>query len=409
LKLEIGMEMSKFAALMTGLFLLLLAVSPVSASPALQGDTDYTVQLDDNLWDIAEKFLGDGGLYGEIVAATNARHTGDPGYAFIENPRLILPGWRLAVPGLEAAPSLSAPTVAPLPQLPAQPSAAAPAGKIAFSFWNPGRQVYEIQIINADGTGVYILTEDSVGEPAFSPDSQRIAFRSWEGHRGLAHRNLDGRDQQVVSYNHEDSWPDWSPDGQYIVYASQKEADRTWRLYVADALSRENEVLKHEDGQVVYGEDPAWSPDGSQIVYRGHDAKMDNRGLYAINNDGSHARQLTADPSDTSPDWSPRGDQIVFMSHQKGNWDLYVMGSDGGGLKPLTTDPSSEGLPCWSPDGDRIAFISDRGGQWGLYTMATDGGDVQLVHRIDGTYTPAAWSNYDAERGLASEQISWSR
>ncbi len=395
--------------LMAGLFMLLLAVSTAGASPVLQGGTDYTVQLDDNLWTLAEKFLGDGNRYGEIVAATNARHTEDPGYAFIENPRLILPGWRLAIPGLEAAPSPSAQTVPPLPQPTALPSAAVPAGKIAFSFWNLGREVYEIQIIHADGTGGYILTEDSVGEPAFSPDGQRIAFRSWEGHRGIAHRDLDGRDQQVVSYNHEDSWPDWSPDGQHIVYASQKEADRTWRLYVADVLGRENEVLKHEDGQVVYGEDPAWSADGSQIVYRGHDARMDNRGLYVIHNDGSHARQLTDDPSDTSPDWSPKGDRVVFMSHQRGNWDLYVMGSDGGGLKPLTTDPSNEGLPCWSPDGDRIAFISDRGGQWGLYTMAANGGDVQLLHWIDGTYTPTPWSDYDAERGLASEQISWSR
>jgi hypothetical protein len=40
--------------------------------------------------------------------------------------------------------------------------------------------------------------------------------------------------------------------------------------------------------------------------------------------------------------------------------------------------------------------------------MAADGGDVQLVHLIDGTYTPPAWSNY-AERGLTSEQISWSK
>jgi len=396
------------ATLMTGPFLLLLAISTASASPALQKGTDYTVQLDDNLWTIAEKFLVDGDRYGEIVATTNARHIEDTGYAFIEDPRLILPGWKLAIPGLEAAPPSSAPTAAPLPQPMVLPSAAAPAGKIAFSFWNLGREVYEIQIIHADGTGGYILTEDSVGEPAFSPDGQRIAFRSWEGHRGIAHRNPDGRDQQVVSYNHEDSWPDWSPDGQYIVYASEKEADRTWRLYVADALGRENKVLKHEDGQVVYGEDPAWSPDGSKIVYRGHDTRMDNRGLYVINNDGSSARQLTNDPSDTSPDWSPRGDQIAFMSHRSGHWDLYVMGGDGSGLKPLTTDLSNEGLPCWSPDGDRIAFISDRGGQWGVYTMAADGSDVQLVHLMDGTYTPPAWSDY-AERGLASEQISWTR
>jgi Tol biopolymer transport system component len=396
------------ATLLTGLFLLLLLISIVSAAPSLQEGMDYTVQLDDNLWSIAEKFLGDGNRYGEIVTITNARHIEDPGYAFVENPKLILPGWKLAIPSSGATPLPSAPTAAPPPQPTALPSAAAPAGKIAFSFWNLGREVYEIQIVNADGTGGYILTEDSVGEPAFSPDGQRIAFRSWEGHRGIAHRNLDGRDQQVVSYNHEDSWPDWSPDGQYIVYASQKEADRIWRLYVADTLGRENKVLKNEDGQVVYGEDPAWSPDGTRIAYRGHDARMNNRGLYVINNDGSNAWQLTEDPSDTSPDWSPRGAQIAFMSHRSGNWDLYLIESDGSGLKPLTTDPSNEGLPCWSPDGDRIAFISDRGGQWGLYTMAADGSDGQLVHLIDGTYTPPAWSNY-AERGLTSEQISWSK
>ena len=73
---------------------LLLPLGPGTAGSALlsAGETVYTVQKDDNLWSLAEKYLGNSAAYTAIVAATNARNAQDPTFAKIANHRIIQPG-----------------------------------------------------------------------------------------------------------------------------------------------------------------------------------------------------------------------------------------------------------------------------------------------------------------------------
>jgi len=92
--------------------LLSLGLSVASAAPPAQEEMTYTVKLGDNLWTLAEKYLGSGPAYQTIVSATNAEYEGDPSFAYIENPSLIHPGWKLLIPGAEEAAGL---TVAPEP------------------------------------------------------------------------------------------------------------------------------------------------------------------------------------------------------------------------------------------------------------------------------------------------------
>jgi len=86
----------------------LLAASVTSAAPAQQEETTYTVKLGDNLWTLAEKYLGSGPAYSAIVAATNAKQAEDDTFAYIANPSLIHPGWKLVIPAGEEAGELLA-------------------------------------------------------------------------------------------------------------------------------------------------------------------------------------------------------------------------------------------------------------------------------------------------------------
>jgi len=95
--------MKRLALVLVLLLLCLLAIAPAcSASP-----DDYIVVEGDTLISIAERTLGDGSRYPEIVALTNAQHASDPSYALIEDPALIHVGWKLAIPGAESAPTPS--------------------------------------------------------------------------------------------------------------------------------------------------------------------------------------------------------------------------------------------------------------------------------------------------------------
>jgi peptide/nickel transport system substrate-binding protein len=98
----------------------------VWAAPLSQGES-YTVQKDDSLWLIAEKYLGSGAAYMAIVQATNAKQAEDASFAMITDAGLIQPGWKLWIPSSEEAESL-------LAALPPAPAAGKRALDITFSW-----------------------------------------------------------------------------------------------------------------------------------------------------------------------------------------------------------------------------------------------------------------------------------
>jgi len=83
--------------------LVTLGVNVASAAPPAQEEMTYTVKLGDNLWTLAEKYLGSGPAYWAIVNATNTEHEKDTSFAYIQNPSLIHPGWKLLIPSAEEA------------------------------------------------------------------------------------------------------------------------------------------------------------------------------------------------------------------------------------------------------------------------------------------------------------------
>ena len=99
--------MKKFLsfALLIALLAVLLPASLATAAPLSQGE-DYTVQADDWLSKLAEKFYGDVLAFPAIAEATNAKAAVDNSYAFIANVDLIEPGWKLCIPSVADAQAL---------------------------------------------------------------------------------------------------------------------------------------------------------------------------------------------------------------------------------------------------------------------------------------------------------------
>ncbi len=80
--------------------LTILAAPPTQAGPCAQ---TYTIQADDWLSKLADKFLGNSQAYPAIAAATNEQHGQDSSFAAITNPDRIEVGWKICIPGPEQA------------------------------------------------------------------------------------------------------------------------------------------------------------------------------------------------------------------------------------------------------------------------------------------------------------------
>jgi Tol biopolymer transport system component len=170
-----------------------------------------------------------------------------------------------------------------------------------------------------------------------------------------------------------------SPDGKTIVFTSVRDGDL--EIYTMAPDGGGVKRLTHEPG---YDGGPVFSPDGKRIAYR-RDAPPDEaamqryrdllgQGLYSpgvleiwvMDVDGRNKRQVTKlGAASFAPAFHPDGRRIIFSSNHpepRGrNFDLFLVGDDGGGLQRVTSDPTFDGFPMFSPDGKRLAFASNRG------------------------------------------------
>lgn len=125
-------------------------------------------------------------------------------------------------------------------------------------------------------------------------------------------------------------------------------------------------------------------PCSSQAAFPGVNGKIlfysDRDGdyeIYVMNSDGSNVTRLTNHPApDTPISWSPDGTKILFVSDRDGPEEIYIMNPDGTGQTNLTNDSARDTSPDWSPDGTTIAFMSNREGNFQIYVMNADGSGV---------------------------------
>ena len=147
----------------------------------------------------------------------------------------------------------------------------------------------------------------------------------------------------------------------------------------------------------------AWSPDGRKLAF------LSDGGcgqfcfnLYVVNSDGSGLRNLTSKLAAGShigsgpasdPAWSPDGQKLAFVRPNARHGPVYVVKADGSGLRNLTPKPVGVYADlAWSPDGRKLVFVSDRDGNSEVYVMNANGSGQRALTRDPAFDADPAWS-----------------
>lgn len=130
---------------------------------------------------------------------------------------------------------------------------------------------------------------------------------------------------------------------------------------------------------------PSWSPDGSLIAF--FSLRSGNYDIWVMDSDGQNQRQLTDDPADDRrPAWSPDGKYIAFDSDRGGPRDIWVLNLETNELRQFTSGPGIDSFPAWSPDGSQIAFYSYEDGIMDVWVASIEeflnGGDPGQPRRL---------------------------
>ena len=184
----------------------------------------------------------------------------------------------------------------------------------------------------------------------------------------------------------------------------------TMQLFIAASDGSDEHPLlavPHDDYDAV------WAPDGQSIVFT-----SDRNGpgdLFRVNADGSGLTQLTSDSAyEDQAAFSPDGKQLVFVSTRgSGYADIWTLDIATKRAKALTNGPGGDYRPAWSPDGKWIAFSSGRGitapfaeGRWErqqlaeIYLIRPDGSGMKKVTNTGGFCGSPKWMN-DSRHVLA--------
>jgi Tol biopolymer transport system component/DNA-binding SARP family transcriptional activator len=258
-------------------------------------------------------------------------------------------------------------------------------GRIAFhSNWNPPDNTnpegdLEIFTMKPDGSAIEQLTKNGTTDstPAFSPDGNSIIFATdRDGNVEIYKMSTDGSSQTRLTNNPaSDFYPVFSPDGNSIIFATDRDGNAEIYKMSTDGSGTPTNLTQHP----AYDADTAVSPDG-KIAFVSH--RDGNFEIYTMNADGTNQINRTNNPAwDSYPNYSSDGKQITFHSNRVGNFEVYKMNSDGTGKINLTNSPADEGAPDFSPDGKTIAFESNRDGNGGpaeIYAMTATDGSSQL-------------------------------
>jgi Tol biopolymer transport system component len=180
---------------------------------------------------------------------------------------------------------------------------------------------------------------------------------------------------QEEGYDAEGSY---SPDGQWIAFASNRRAyrseltDRETELFQVDPASAMDIYLMRADGTEVkrltdaigYDGGPFFSPDGQRICWRRFSEDGARAEIYTAAIDGSDVKRLThLNAMSWAPFFHPSGDYLVFATnvHGFGNFELYAIDAEGEKTPVrVTTTDGFDGLPVFTPDGQSLTWTSTR-------------------------------------------------
>ena len=209
----------------------------------------------------------------------------------------------------------------------------------------------EIYVSDFDGHNAQAVTADGaiVASPAWVPGRFALFYTSYKlGNPDIFYSDLStGQRRTFAAYGGLNTSAAVSPRGDKVAMVLSRSGDPNIWICNTDGTGLRQLTHTHADDSC-----PCWSPDGQWICYA---TKIHSRRRLAkISVEGGEPDPLSTAgaPDPTEPDWSPDGKWIAFCSQSGDYFNICVMPADGGGAVVLVSGEH----PSWSPNSRTLVY-----------------------------------------------------
>jgi TolB protein len=251
-----------------------------------------------------------------------------------------------------------------------------------------------IRIVDSDGADEITVPTDENGiSPAWSPDGSMLVYGTYGavGSRLVLIDLSTGRSRTLLAAPRNSQYitPVFTPDGKSVVYSRSGENGSDLFIVGVDGGTPRRLTA----GQGTENTNPTPSPDGRSFAFVS--GRLGRPELYIVDADGTGVRVLTdydfnENNYRSDPDWSPDGRLVAYQELLSGRYQIETIRAGGGTPKPLTSEGVNE-QPSWAADARHLVFTSTRTGVRQLWIMDTESGRTRQLTTSAGSRL-ASWS-----------------
>ena len=252
---------------------------------------------------------------------------------------------------------------------------------------------YALMVADSDGYNpqVVVRSGEPLLSPAWSPDSKKIAYVSFErGSSSIYLQELTTGSRQILaSYRGINGAPAFSPDGTKLALTLSQSGNP--EIYVMDlGTRRTTQITKH----YAIDTEAVWTPDGQSLVF------TSDRGgkpqLYQVSALGGDAVRLTQKGEYNARATIANEGKKIAMAQGSGNvYRIAVLDRTRGGAEVTLLSPGNlDESPSFAPNGSMILYAAREGKRGVLYAVSADGRVRQRLVLADGDVREPAWSPF---------------
>jgi eukaryotic-like serine/threonine-protein kinase len=257
----------------------------------------------------------------------------------------------------------------------------------------------ELWAVNVESGQRRRIAEADAVQPRVSADGRFVAFwglpvdaagKEFSGaNRDIWVQPVAGGSRVPIAPSESTEWnPAWAPDGRTLYFSSDRGGTMNiWRIAMNPQTGRPSGEPVAMTAPTVYASHMSVGSDGT-IAYAAYDYSTLVRSIAfdAVSGAvrGTATDVVTGQRTWLHPDLSPDGRFLALRSF-RGQEDVWVVGVDGRGLRPVTNDPARDRGPRWTSDGS-LLFYSARSGRYDFWSIQPDGTGLRQLTRGENTF-----------------------